>query len=105
MTKDATAQATATEPPPPPTAWATESWTWASQPGSPVAAALMVLAMVPPARLAGNSQRNPMPHQTMAQTALPPDAPSGPSVVAGPDAVCTAVGGSVRGHTRRPMAA
>ncbi len=104
MTKDKTAQATATEPPPLPRACATDSCTWASQPGSPLTAPPIAPEMLWPARLAGSSQRTPMPLQTIAHTAWPPRAPSGPSTVAGPANTGPSAVRAVRGHTRSPMA-
>ncbi len=101
ITKDRTAQATATEPPPFPKAWATDSCTCASQPGSPATAPLMAPEMLPPARFAGSSHRAPMPHHTAAHMALPPRFPSGPSEAAAP----VASADPARGQTRMPMRA
>ena len=105
MTKDSAAPTTATHPPPFPKACATESWTWASQLGSPVTAPLIAADTLPSARLAGSNQRIPMPPHTIAHTALPPPTPSGPSAAAGPATPRLAGTAPARGHTRRPTAA
>ena len=104
MTKDSAAPTTATDPPPFPKACATESWTWASQLGSPVTAPLIAARHAAVGPVGGEQPENPH--------AAPQIGPDGSSAA---HAQRPFSGGRARhpgsrdrpgrGHTRRPMAA